>query len=385
MSGCVGGRVRVLITGACGFAGSTLAEALLDHLPGGQLQVVGVDNLSRPGSWLNWSRLKHLGVHLRHGDIRQPSDIEALGAVDWIIDAAANPSVLAGVDGQSSSRQLLEHNLLGTVNLLEYCKAAGAGFLMLSTSRVYSIPVLASVAVERAALRFVPSRGQAWPPGLGPDGVNEDGPTGAPISLYGASKLASETLALEYGSTFGFPVWINRCGVLAGAGQFGRADQGIFAFWINAWLREEPLRYLGYGGSGLQVRDCLHPRDLAPLLLRQMHAGARDLPRVVNLSGGTKNSMSLAELSAWCAERFGPRQVTGEPLERPFDIPWLVLDHARATRTWGWVPQTACAEILNEIADHAEAHPDWLAVSGHRSDVATKHPSPPAATAQEYS
>ena len=49
------------------------------------------------------------------------------------------------------------------------------------------------------------------------------------MSLYGATKLASEQLALEYGSTYGFPVWINRCGVLAGAGQFGRADQGIFA------------------------------------------------------------------------------------------------------------------------------------------------------------
>ena len=36
-------------------------------------------------------------------------------------------------------------------------------------------------------------------------------------------------LILEYGECFGFPVWINRCGVLAGAGQFGKADQGIFS------------------------------------------------------------------------------------------------------------------------------------------------------------
>ena len=42
-----------------------------------------------------------------------------------------------------------------------------------------------------------------------------------------------ETLALEYGEAFGLPVLINRCGVLAGAGQFGRTDQGIFAYWIN--------------------------------------------------------------------------------------------------------------------------------------------------------
>ena len=56
---------------------------------------------------------------------------------------------------------------------------------------------------------------------------------------------------------------MNRCGVLAGAGQFGRADQGIFAYWVNSWLRGRPLRYLGFGGQGHQVRDCLHPADLA--------------------------------------------------------------------------------------------------------------------------
>ena len=94
------------------------------------------------------------------------------------------------------------------------------------------------------------------------------------MSLYGATKLASEQLALEYGSTYGFPVWVNRCGVLAGAGQFGRADQGIFAYWVNSWLRERPLRYIGFGGHGHQVRDCLHPADLVPLIERQMAAGA---------------------------------------------------------------------------------------------------------------
>jgi len=57
--------------------------------------------------------------------------------------------------------------------------------------------------------------------------------TQAPISLYGSTKLACEVLALECGEAFGFPVWVNRCGVLAGAGQFGTPDQGIFAFWVT--------------------------------------------------------------------------------------------------------------------------------------------------------
>jgi CDP-paratose 2-epimerase len=79
-----------------------------------------------------------------------------------------------------------------------------------------------------------------------------------PLSLYGSTKLASELLALEYGDTFSLPVWINRCGVMAGAGQFGRADQGIFSFWIQSYLHKRPLKYIGFDGSGSQVRDALH-------------------------------------------------------------------------------------------------------------------------------
>src|SRR6185312_13208555 len=98
------------------------------------------------------------------------------------------------------------------------------------------------------------------------NGVAENFSTQAPVSLYGSAKLASELLSLEYGEAFGFPVFVNRCGVLAGAGQFGKADQGIFSFWIHSWKSKRPLKYIGFGGQGHQVRDCLHPRDLTTLL-----------------------------------------------------------------------------------------------------------------------
>ena len=75
---------------------------------------------------------------------------------------------------------------------------------------------------------------------------------------------------MEYGDAFGFPVWINRCGVLAGKGQFGKADQGIFSFWIRSWKENRPLKYIGFDGKGSQVRDCLHPKDLLPVLKKQM-------------------------------------------------------------------------------------------------------------------
>lgn len=356
--------MKLLLTGICGFVGSTLAEALRQHRPGWEL--LGVDNFIRPGSEGNRARLARLGVRLFHGDVRLASDVDALPAADWVLDCAANPSVLAGVDGKSSSRQVIEHNLLGTINLLEFCRRCRAGFLLLSTSRVYSIPPLATLPVK-------PGPGEAFrlqdnaplPPGVSAAGVDETFSVAPPISLYGATKLASEVLALEYGESLGLPVWINRCGVLAGAGQFGRADQGILAYWLNAWLRREPLRYIGFGGTGLQVRDALHPRDLAALLVQQMEMGdASGRPRLVNLSGGAGQTFSLAGLSAWCAERFDfAHPVAADLAPRPFDIPWMVMDCRLAQQTWAWQPQTSLGEILEEIAQHAEAHPEWLRLS----------------------
>lgn len=354
--------MKVLLTGVCGFVGSTLAEAIA--AAGCGWEVVGFDNLGRPGSELNRRRLARFGVKLLHGDLRCQSDVDALPAVDWIVDCAANPSVLAGADGQTSSRQLMEHNLVGTLHMLEKCKRERAGFILLSTSRVYAIEPLAKLPVEARGGAYQLNAIEPLPPGVSQHGVDESFSTAAPVSLYGASKLASEALALEYGATFNFPVWINRCGVLAGAGQFGRADQGIFAYWLNAHLRRRPLRYIGFDGEGHQVRDCLHPRDLQPLLQKQMAAAAdATKPRVLNISGGTESACSLRQLTEWCDARFGPHPVAHDPQPRPFDLPWVVLDARRAQEVWGWQPHTPRAAVLDEIAAHAEANPQWLELS----------------------
>ena len=352
--------MRILITGVCGFVGSTLARGLIaaGH------QVTGFDSYIRPGSETNREPLERLGVKVITADLRHAAEMAALPASDFVIDAAANASVLAGVDGRTSSRELVDHNLLGTVNILEYCKTHRAGFILLSTSRVYSIAPLAALPVVVARQAFAPDQKASLPAGLTTAGLDETFATTAPISLYGATKLASEALALEYGEAFGFPVFVNRCGVLAGAGQFGRADQGIFAFWINAWLRKRPLKYLGFGGHGHQVRDCLHPRDLLPLLEQQFatpQLAATD--RLVNLSGGAASAMSLRQLSEWCERRFGPHAVAQDGTPRSFDIPWIVLDHAKAARLWHWQPVTPTRTLLEEVARHAEEHPDWLDLS----------------------
>lgn len=353
---------RVLITGICGFAGSVIARGLCARREG--IAIVGIDNLSRPGSQTNLGPLRDEGIDARVGDIRFPTDLAALPDVDWVIDAAANPSVLAGVDGKSSSRELVDHNLVGTIQLLEFCRERRIPFTLLSTSRVYSIEALRALPLVVADHAFAPPPGLAGP-GFSPAGINEDFSTAPPVSLYGMTKLCSEGLALEYGSAFGFPVWINRCGVLAGAGQFGKPDQGIFSFWIHGWTQGRPLRYLGFGGLGHQVRDCLHPDDLVPMLLRQFDHGAPgDVPRLVHASGGPASARSLAQLSRWCREHIGPGAVVPDGGDRLFDLPWVVLDAARAETVWGWRPVTPPEEIFAAIAGHARQHPGWLGLTG---------------------
>lgn len=355
--------MKLLITGACGFAGSAVAASLRERIEG--LTIWGIDNLMRPGSEMNRSRLRELGVNFVHGDIRCAADLEALPDVDWVIDAAANPSVLAGVAGSGTSRQLLEHNLAGLLQVLEYAKRCRAGLLMLSSSRVYSIPALAALPLRDDGCRFDLNDSRPLPAGVSARGITPEFSTRPPVSLYGSTKLAGEILALEYGQAFGFPVWIDRCGVLAGAGQFGTPGQGIFTYWVNARLGGRPLQYIGFDGLGKQVRDALHPADLGALVETQMRAGRGSGQRVYTAGGGPANSMSLRELTAWCDERFEPAAPPASDFHsRPYDVPWIVMDSSDASRDFGWQPAVGLKDILEEIAAHAERHPDWLERSG---------------------
>lgn len=353
--------MKILVTGICGFVGSTLAKALKESNP--EYEIFGIDNFVRAGSWLNKEKLDRLSIRVYHGDIRQESDLQLLPKADWVVDAAANPSVLAGVDGRTSSLQLVQNNLLGTIHLLEYCKRYKAGFVLLSTSRVYSIPPVANLALTVVNGGFVPEEDQEFPTGISLKGVGEACSISPPVSLYGSTKVCSEHLAIEYGETFGFPVWINRCGVLAGAGQFGHPGQGIFAYWIHAFNEKKGLKYIGFGGTGYQVRDVLHPRDLVSLLKKQFYGIRNEHDRIVNLSGGVKNSISLKQLTDWCSARFGQNKVVASNEERPFDIGWMVLDNSLARQQWGWSPQTNMEDIFNEIADFSMVNKEWLKMS----------------------
>src|SRR5687768_4987782 len=104
--------MTLLISGICGFVGSTLAIALRAALPAAE--IIGCDSFIRPGSETNREKLRGLGIRVLHADVRSASDTAALPAAQWVIDAAALPSVTAGTVGRESSRQVVEHNLGGT-------------------------------------------------------------------------------------------------------------------------------------------------------------------------------------------------------------------------------------------------------------------------------
>ena len=349
--------MKIVITGICGFVGSTLARGFVKE----GNEVCGLDNFMREGSRKNLELLKKLGVHVVEGDIRNEADLAKMPKADWVLDCAAEPSVLAGAGGGMGSYELMDHNLIGTIHLLEFCKKHEAGIILISTSRVYSISPLSklNLKVEKGAYALAGGGGLKVK-GVTGKGISEEFSTEPPLSLYGASKKCAELLALEYAEAFKYPVWINRCGVMAGKGQFGKADQGIFSFWIRSWKENRPLKYIGFDGKGSQVRDCLHPKDLLSVLKKQMAVKTRGEkqeveggvdPRICNFGGGVENSCSLAQLSDWCEVRFGPRKVDVDPSPRPYDLPWVVMDSTRAEKLWAWEKTISLYSILEEISE----------------------------------
>jgi CDP-paratose 2-epimerase len=94
----------------------------------------------------------------------------------------------------------------------------------------------------------------------------------------------------------------------------------------------------------------------------QLHSGGPG--QLLNVAGGQANSMSLAQLTAWCDERFGPHQTIADGSERPYDVPWLILDSNKALTATAWKPNISLPQILEEIANHAAANPDWLTWCG---------------------
>ncbi|MFA6129429.1 MAG: NAD-dependent epimerase/dehydratase family protein [Candidatus Omnitrophota bacterium] len=329
---------NVLITGGAGFIGSNLAVYFKRKYP--QLKIFALDNLIRRGSEFNLPRLKENGIKFIRGDVRYPKDLDLKFDIDLILECSAEPSVLAGYQNPS---YIIDTNLMGTVNCLELCRKRKAGMIFLSTSRVYPYEQINAISRRETKSRF------EW---LGFGGIDTDFSLTGAKTLYGTTKLASEFILQEYVDAYGIKAVVNRCGVIAGPWQFGKVDQGVFTYWMLAHYFKRPLKYIGFGGKGKQVRDLLHIDDLCRLIDIQVNKLGKLSGNTYNVGGAREVSLSLVETTALCQEITGNKIKVGRDLrQRPGDIAVYLTDNSKVTRELKWKPQKQAPVILKDIFD----------------------------------
>jgi len=353
-----GGRVnekKILITGGCGFVGSNIAVDLAAR----GYEVTVLDDLSRSGSEiLLEKRIRPSGIKFVRGDVRCPEDLEKLdGEFSVMIECSAEPSVLAGTREQDA-RRLLDINLQGAINCFEWARAHRVPILFLSTSRVYPYDRLNACRYRETETRFDLIKGCE---GVSSHGVRKEMPLQGVRSLYGASKLSAELILREYAAQYDLPAIIDRCGVIAGPWQLGKADQGVFTFWLACHYFKKPLHYIGFGGMGKQVRDLLHIEDLTDLVAKQAECLMADKPayrgEVFNVGGGERSNLSLREATDICAELTGNFMKVGSVLEqRPADVIWYITDNAGTEQIFGWEPTRSSRKILEDTFHWLKEH-----------------------------
>lgn len=321
--------------------------------------MTALDNLHRRGSELNLPRLAEAGVEFVRGDVREPGDLAAARAPGVIIECSAEPSVMSGVDGDSS--YLLHTNLTGAYNCLELARRSSAALVFLSTSRVYPLAALEAAALDEVATRFELAAEQPVA-GISAAGIAETVPLAGARTLYGTTKLAAELLIEEFRAAFGVRAVIDRCGVIAGPWQMGKVDQGVFTHWMLSHHFGLPLDYIGYGGTGKQVRDLLHVDDLVDLIEQQVLEPERWDGATVNVGGGREISLSLLETTELCRRITGREVTIGSVAEtRPGDVPVYISDCRALFERTDWRPRHNAERILTDIGAWIAADEDRLA------------------------
>ena len=335
----------MLITGGCGFIGSNLCILLKQKYP--ECDIIALDNLKRRGSELNISRLKEIGVQFVHGDIRNKEDLHFDRKIDYIIEAAAEPSVMAGMD--ATLNYVINTNLNGTINTLEFAAKNKSKVIFLSTSRVYPIHYLENISYTPGATRFEIDELQSIP-GISQKGISELFPLDKARSVYGATKLASELMLEEFREFFDVQYVINRCGVVAGPYQMGKVDQGVITLWVARHYWANDVSYFGYGGDGLQVRDVMHILDLFDLVDYELNNFDLVNGHTFNAGGGMDSSVSLLELTDICSRVTGNKvKAHSNPETRKGDIPIYITDNTKINLHTGWKASRTITDVVSDI------------------------------------
>jgi CDP-paratose 2-epimerase len=143
---------------------------------------------------------------------------------------------------------------------------------------------------------------------------------------------------------------INRCGVLSGPWQMGKVDQGVMVLWMAKHFWRQSLKYIGFGGTGKQVRDILHVADLCRLVDQQIHNIAMFNGQLFNVGGGIEGSLSLFEMTKLCNKISGNNIAIESVKEnRQADIQLYVTDNPKIESISGWKPRINPERIFVDI------------------------------------
>jgi CDP-paratose 2-epimerase len=342
--------MRVLVTGSNGLIGSEAVE-YFDALGA---EVVGVDNNMRAvffgkdgdTRW-NQRRLQREMKRFRHRelDIRDRDGVLRLVAdesPDLIVHCAAQPS------HDLAARMPFEDfdvNAVGTLNLLEAVRRhrPEAVCVLTSTNKVYGD------SPNELPLTELETRWE-YADAANYHGIDESCRIDRTLhSLFGASKVAADVMAQEYGKYFGLKVGVFRGGCLTGPSHSGVELHGFLSYLVKCAMTGTTYKIFGYKGK--QVRDNIHSRDV----LRAIHR-FYEAPRpgeVYNLGGGRDNSCSLLE-AAKLVEDLGGGRLKTEYVDqnRRGDHICYISDLRKLKAHYpGWTIEISLTEILSQIIE----------------------------------
>jgi CDP-paratose 2-epimerase len=323
--------MKVLITGGCGFIGTNIAIFLKKK----KYHVSSIDNLFRRGSELNEKKLKKNKIKNIRANISRINKLK-LGKFDIVIDCCAEPSVEAS---RKDLHRVISTNFLGTLSLLKKCIKDKSNLIFLSSSRVYSIQSIKKFFKNDILVNKIILKKE----------INLNFSTRSPRSIYGFTKLASEELIKELSYLFNFKYIINRLSVIAGPGQMGKVDQGFVSLWIWKHLNKLPLKYIGFGGNGHQVRDVLHVDDLNELIYKQIKKINKINNTTFTAGGGKLNLISLKELTKICESLTG-NKVNFSKVKKTsiYDIPYFCTSNSSVSKTYKWKPKKRILKIVED-------------------------------------